>query len=245
MKVAAIQFRTDKADILGSRARLAELANEAAEGHDLVVLPEMAPSGYSFVAREDVLAVAETPRGETFEVLSPVARLHQCWLVCGFAERDGDTLYNSAMVISPDGELAYVYRKTLLYEADLHWAQPGDSGYPLLHCGDVRFTVGICMDINDDAFIEWSQREKIRLIAFPTNWIEEGIPVWPYWAWRLRPTSACLVAANGFGKDGPLTVCGQSVILDGRKVLAGAPSAGVTILSATVLTEERTTGSIS
>ena len=234
MRVAALQFRALKGDLKESRARLLDLANRAARDHDLLVLPEMAMTGYVFQCRDDVLALAESARGQTFSLLSRIAAEHHCWLICGFPERDGDDLFNSAMVIDDKGSLAFVYRKTLLYEADMHWARAGNSGYPLLSCGDYNFTVGICMDLNDEAFIDWVRRSGVRLVAFPTNWIEEGTPVWPYWAWRMRDTSACLVAANGFGKDGGVTICGQSVILDGRSVLAHAPRAGVSLLSATI-----------
>jgi len=128
--------------------------------------------------------------------------------------------------LDPQGKTAFVYRKTLLYDADLHWATPGDSGYPLLECDGERFTVGICMDLNDDNFIDWLREVRPRVLAFPTNWISEGVSVWPYWAWRLQDTGVALVAANSYGPDGDVTFTGESAVIDGRTVLGAAPDVG-------------------
>ena len=226
MRVALVQFKATKGDVSGSRERLAHLTKQAAQGVHLVVLPEMAVTGYCFESREAVEAIAEPADGPTAEMFSAVARESGAWIVVGFAERDGDLLFNSALVINPEGKTAFVYRKTLLYDADLPWASPGDSGYPLLECDGERFTVAICMDLNDDRFIEWLREVKPRVLAFPTNWISEGVSVWPYWAWRLQGMDIALVAANSYGPDGEVTFTGESAVIDGRTVLAAAPETG-------------------
>ena len=226
MRVGIVQFKATKGDVVGSRARLAQLTKEAAEGVQLVVLPEMATSGYCFDNRAEVVAISEPADGPTAATFGPIARDAGAWLVVGFAERDGDKLFNSALVLDPQGKTAFVYRKTLLYDADLHWATPGDSGYPLLECDGERFTVGICMDLNDDNFIDWLREVRPRVLAFPTNWISEGVSVWPYWAWRLQDTGVALVAANSYGPDGDVTFTGESAVIDGRTVLGAAPDVG-------------------
>lgn len=232
MRVAAVQFKADKSDVGGSRDALCQLAREAGEGSDLLVLPEMAATGYVFPTREAVAAVAEAPDGETFAALAPIARDTGAFIVCGFAERDGDALYNSALVIDPTGELLWVYRKTLLFEADLHWATAGAGDYRVVECGGGSFTVGICMDLNDDRFIAWCAEQEPRCIAFPTNWVAEGTPVWPYWAWRLDGTGVGLVAANTWGSEGDTDFSGHSAVIDGRTVLAAAPERGSGIIRA-------------
>lgn len=226
MRVSVVQFKATKGDVPGSRDRLVRLTREAAAGADLVVLPEMAATGYCFPDRASVEAVAETAGGPTAQALREVAREAECWLVAGFPEVDGDNLYNSALVLDPAGETAFVYRKTLLYEADMPWATPGDSGYPILECAGVRFSVGICMDLNDDTFRDWLVEVRPRVLAFPTNWISEGAPVWPYWAWRMMETGCALVAANTYGPEDDVEFTGESAVIDGRTVLGAAPKAG-------------------
>jgi predicted amidohydrolase len=234
VKVAAVQWKAIKGDKPASLARLASLAREAAAGADLVVLPEMAATGYVFENREAIAPLAEPAQGETFQTLAAVARAANCWIVSGFAERDGDRLYNSAHVISPTGMLHVVYRKMLLYDTDKSWASPGDRGYVRVETPAGGFTVGICMDLNDDRFIRWCRAAAVRAIAFPTNWLDQGQNVWPYWAWRLAGVPSTLVAANTYGPEAHLRFIGGSAILSGPKVLAAAPPSGDCILHATL-----------
>ena len=234
MNVAAVQFKPrPKGDKDAALAALAGLAAQAAPGRELVVLPEMAATGYIFTALEAVRAVAEAPDGPTFQALAPVAAAHGCWLVVGFPEAAGELVYNSAMVIDPSGTLAFCYRKTLLYEADLPWATPGDSGYRRFDTRTGSFTVGICMDLNDDAFVAWCRESGVRAIAFPTNWIDEGHDVWPYWAWRCEEGPA-LIAANTYGEDEGVRFSGRSAIIDGRRVLGWTDADGDAVVVATL-----------
>jgi predicted amidohydrolase len=234
MRVAAVQFKAVKGDKGRSLRALAALAAQAARGAELVVLPEMAATGYLFDSPDAAAGVAEPADGETYAALSAVARDHGAWIVGGFPERDGDALFNSAHVIDPSGALRFVYRKTLLYQADTAWARPGDSGYATFEADGGRFTVGICMDLNDDGFVAWCAAATARAIAFPTNWVDEGEQVWGYWAWRLRGVPSALVAANTYGAEGDVRFSGESAVLDGQVLRAHAPKAGDGVLSATL-----------
>jgi len=236
MRVAAVQFKANKGDKVRSLARLAHLAEAAAAGSDLVVLPEMAATGYLFPSREAIAPVTEVAAsGETFAALAPVARTHGAWLVAGFAERDRGRYFNSALVIDPAGELRFVYRKTLLYEADLPWCEPGDSGYELFETAAGSFTVGICMDLNDLRFTDWCAERRPRAIAFPTNWLDDGERVWRYWTLRLAGApGVALVAANTYGEEGDVAFRGESAVLDRGTILVAGPHRGDAILRATL-----------
>lgn len=236
MRVRAVQFKARKGDVPSSLRALSRLATRAAEGADLVVLPEMAATGYLFDGPRSAGAAAEPADGPTLRALAPVAAAHRTWLVVGFPERDGDRLFNSALVIDPRGQLAFCYRKTLLYTADVPWAAPGDTGYRRFDTDAGSFGVGICMDLNDDRFVGWCAAEALDVVAFPTNWVDEGDDVWGYWAWRLRDVPAALVAANTWGEEalaGATTrFSGGSAVLRDRTVLAAAPKTGDGFLGA-------------
>ncbi|MEM6927384.1 MAG: carbon-nitrogen hydrolase family protein, partial [Myxococcota bacterium] len=232
-----VQFRAVKGDVETSRERLVALVERAAVDADLVVCPEMAVTGYVFEHADDVRRVAEPARGPTFEALREVARTRRCFVVAGFPEIDGDTLYNSAWVIDDRGELAFVYRKTLLYTEDLHWAEPGDSGYHAFDVAGVRVGVGICMDLNDDRFVDWIADAECEAVAFPTNWVrsdDDQVDTWTYWAWRLGGLSAALVAANTWGCDGDIEFSGRSAVLADRTIHAALPPCGDGVLRATI-----------
>lgn len=232
MRVAAVQFEPVRGPSSGSLDRLAPLVAQAARDSDLVVCPEMAATGYLFPTVDAARAVAEIPSGPTFQALSPLARDAHAWVVCGFAEDAGDRLYNSALVIAPDGSLAFVYRKLLLYAPDHHWAQPGDAGVLVLDVGGLRVSVGICMDLNNPHFVAWLAAERIDVCAFPTNWVDEDSDVHGYWQERLAPTHTVLVAANRYGTEDVTRFSGRSAVLSRDTVYAVAPRVGDGIVRA-------------
>ena len=101
--------------------------------------------------------------------------------------------------------------------------------YPLFEVNGLKMTVGICMDLNDPRFIAFCEAHKVELIAFPTNWIDEGHEVHSYWAHLLhRVSPATLIAANSYGREGDCQFRGESAILNisSYSLLAVAPSEG-------------------
>lgn len=234
MRVAAVQFKAQRPDVDRSRGALVALASDAAANSDLVVCPEMAATGYLFPSAEAVADVAEDAGGPTFRALSEIAREHGTWIVAGFPERDGALLYNSALIINAEGALEWVYRKTLLYEQDVSWATPGNSGYRRFNIGSSTFTPGICMDLNDAFFTRWIQVSRSDVVAFPTNWVDEGSDVHAYWRLRLKGSKATLVAANTWGTEGDTRFSGRSAIMGSDRVSAEAGFEGDAVIRATV-----------
>jgi predicted amidohydrolase len=87
------------------------------------------------------------------------------------------------------------------------------------------------MDLNDDQFVYWLNAAGVDVLAFPTNWIDQGEEVTPYWKWRLSPWSGWLVAANRWGSDEFLKFKGNSAIISPNKeVVALAGESGDEVL---------------
>lgn len=235
--VAAIQFKPTRGAVLENRARLVPMVQAAARaGATLVVLPEMCTSGYVFANKESILPLCESRDGDTFGVFQGLAKELGVTLAFGWPESEDATgnLYNSATVCFPnDGPL--FYRKRFLFEADTLWAEPGNTPYPRWTTQEgLEASLGICMDLNDSRFLDFLAEEKIRLCAFPTNWLDQGFVVWNYWAWCLQRTSTCLVAANTFGSEDDVRFRGESAVLDGRVILGCAPAEGEEVVMAEV-----------
>lgn len=213
-RFAAVQFKAVKGDWDASVARLSSLVDSAA-GAALIVCPEMALTGYVFPDEDAAREVAEPFDSRTFQFASDVARRQQAYVVIGYPEVAGDgRLFNSALIVAPDGSLLYNYRKRLLYEQDETWAQPGDTPYPLIETPFGMLTCGICMDLNDDRFIDYLFEAGPDVIAFPTNWLDQGFDVRPYWRWRMDHYPGWLVAANTYGAEEHIRFRGRSAILD-------------------------------
>ncbi|RLO13148.1 hypothetical protein DYB28_005558, partial [Aphanomyces astaci] len=72
-------------------------------------------TGYCFRDRDEVEPLAEeTSTGPTFEWCQRHATRLHCLVACGYVEKASDgNLYNSMMVLSPDGTVVFNYRKVL------------------------------------------------------------------------------------------------------------------------------------
>lgn len=99
------------------RDALGFIGTLADRGCDWVVLPELWPCGYDpATLSRDAWGAAESIDGPRGDALSAAARAHRVWLFAGTEpERDGDVLYNTAVVYDPGGRRAAVHRKVHLY----------------------------------------------------------------------------------------------------------------------------------
>ncbi len=227
--LAVCQFKPRRGARNSNLAALSKIAAEALEaGARLLVLPEMAATGYRFPNPEAIRPMAEPPRGPTFRAFSPLAKQFKAHIVVGFVEDFEGRLFNAALVINPEGRIEALYRKRLLYIDDHTWANPGDLPYPTFRTPYGTATVGICMDINDPRFLTHLRRSRPELLCFPTNWVDEGTNPQPYWAQQLRSVSwnGTLLAADRWGEEDGVGFAGRSVILRRGEVLASAEPEG-------------------
>ncbi len=116
--VGIAQWLPRPGDTAGNLAAALELVTELGRRRcDLIVLPELWPSGYSpNTLAEDVAASAEPLDGPRTAALAAVAAAAGAWLAAGSVpERDGADVYNTALLFGRDGELRAVHRKAHLY----------------------------------------------------------------------------------------------------------------------------------
>jgi len=158
------------------QAATAAVAEAAAAGARLVVLPELCDSGYVFgddadkaFAEADSLA-SPADDNATLRQWRSLAAAHDLVIVGGFCERgDGGRLYNSAAVVDASGTLA-VYRKAHLWDKEKLVFTPGDEQPPVVDLEFGRVGVMICYDLE---FPEWVRLPALAgadLIAAPVNW---------------------------------------------------------------------------
>jgi predicted amidohydrolase len=118
MRAAVIQMTSTDDIAANLAATRGLLESAAAQGAELVALPE----NFAFLRREGLaLPCAQGLDGPIVGFLRERARAHGVWLVGGTfpeAAEDG-RVYNTCAVVSPDGELAAVYRKIHLFDVDL------------------------------------------------------------------------------------------------------------------------------
>ena len=155
MKVGYFQFNP----VFGEVTRNLNSASErlAQVECDLLVLPELFATGYQFVSTGEARALAEeVPNGPTTTRLVELAGARNMYLVAGLAERAGDRVYNSAVLVGPSG-LVGLYRKTHLFDEEMLHFSPGDTGFPVFDIGQARVGVMVCFD--------WFYPESARTLA--------------------------------------------------------------------------------
>lgn len=143
-KLALIQMRVEPGAKAYNLRRAALLVAEAAaKGCNVAILPEALTTGWtdsSFACRAD-----EVPQGETCTVLSELAEKHRIHLCAGLVERADGAIYNSAVLIAPDGRACLHHRKIYELEIAHHCYASGDR----LSVADTslgRIGVMICAD---------------------------------------------------------------------------------------------------
>ena len=143
----------------------------AAGGANLVVLPELCNSGYVFETREEANALAEeVPRGPTTKAWMQIAAKHKLVIVAGIAEREGDSLYNAAAIVGPNGLLGR-YRKNHLWGAENLFFEPGNLGMPVFRTGAGRIACAICYDIWFPETFRLAALQGADLLCVATNWV--------------------------------------------------------------------------
>jgi predicted amidohydrolase len=124
---------------------------------DLIVLPELAFTGYLFKSREEAFSFAEDPEdGEIFCSLLEFSYKRSMIIVYGFPEKRGNRLYNSAACLLPDGNY-YIYRKIHLFDREKEIFDRGDEKPKVIRWGGIKFGIMICYD--------WAFPEVARILS--------------------------------------------------------------------------------
>jgi predicted amidohydrolase len=143
MRAGVVQFRPEFGNPPGNVERMLEMMSR--EDADLFVLPELALSGYIFESREEAESLAQRPDAGEFDGMSGMAEERGSAIVVGFAERADGALYNSALLIAPDGRRE-VYRKIQLFSDEKRIFDAGDRPPRVVDVGGTRLGMMICFD---------------------------------------------------------------------------------------------------
>jgi predicted amidohydrolase len=109
-KLAMVQMRVEPGAKERNLFHAAKLVGQAAaQGAQVVVLPEALPLGWTDSSTRDL--ADEIPGGETCRRLGEIARDHGIHVCSGVVERAGDSIFNAAVLIGPSGDVLLHHRK--------------------------------------------------------------------------------------------------------------------------------------
>jgi predicted amidohydrolase len=182
---------------------------------DIIVLPELAFTGYFFEDRDELQELAEdVSDSPTVHGLSRLCKNNSFYLVVGFAERCKGRLYNTALVIGPSG-LLHRYRKLHLFNTEKEYFDPGDTPLSTLEIRGAKVGVMICFDW---VFPEVARTLALRgadLLCHPSNLVLTYCQ--KTMLTRSLENSVYSVTANRTGKEtrprGELLFTGKSQIV--------------------------------
>lgn len=215
-RVACLQLGLDTP--IEGRERVERVCEQTAalDGVDLVVLPELWPGGYFNFDRYEELA--EPLHGFTTGCLADAARAAGAYVAgSSFLERDDDgRIFNTAVLIGPDGKLIESYRKVHVFsygsrEAEL--ISPGDrptaTDTPhgvlgLALCYDLRFPELFRVEVDAGA--------QVLIVA--AAWPAARVGTWSLLLRaRAIENQAFVIACNGAGDDHGVELGGHSAVI--------------------------------
>jgi predicted amidohydrolase len=229
MRLAVLQMEARAGDVEANLALIEEAAERAAAaGADLLLAPELAVTGYG--AGESIRNLAEPTEGPQARRLGEISARLGIALAAGFAERDGATIWNAALLFDR-GRLLQCYRKRQLwgdYEKALFSASDA-CGEPVEVRG-IKAGLAICYDIE---FPETARRLALagaELILVPTALPHDGAA--PFISEKILPVRAFenqvfVAYADHAGNDGRFNYAGRSCIVapDGTDLARAGPDA--------------------
>jgi|SRR5882757_4042439 len=244
LRIGLAQLDLDALDIEANVARtMAAIEQAAATGATIVVLPELANTGYVLDHTLLALAAEEVDAdGLAITAWSTAAARLDVTVVAGFAERDGDRLYNSAVILGPDGAVAAHYRKLHLFAGESDVFTPGDLGLPMAEVAGIQLGVLICYDLRFPEALRIHAVEGADLVAVPTAWVggfdrdkepQEDIGQVRTVRVLANLNATPVACASQVGQTGPFEFLGSSLVVDafGQDVAppAARDAAGVTV----------------
>lgn len=123
MKAGYLQFNPTFGEPDKNISRITELISD--EDFDLLVIPELANSGYLFSSKDELHELAELIPGKFCNFLQQVCSDRNCCIVSGICEKISKKFYNSAILVHPDSHID-TYRKIHLFNEEKLWFSPGD-----------------------------------------------------------------------------------------------------------------------
>jgi len=168
-RIACCQIAPTIGDLAANAELIeAQIREAVAANADVIVLPELATSGYMFDDAEEARAVALTPASPMFSNWAVAAG--NSIVVCGFCEQGDDgRLYNSAVMVDADGVIAH-YRKTHLWDREKLIFTPGDALPRVVKSKHGAIAVMVCYDLEFGELTRRVALDGAELIAAPVNW---------------------------------------------------------------------------
>ncbi|MET7639396.1 carbon-nitrogen family hydrolase [Streptomyces sp. NPDC005438] len=198
------------------RTRVGDLV-AAQKDADLVVLPELWPVGaFAYDLFDEH---AELLEGPTFQVMSEAARQAGAWLHAGsIVERATDgTLFNTSLVLDPEGQLAQNYRKIHRFGFDKGEATMMGAGVApaTVTLPDTQLGLATCYDLRFPELFRTLVDAGSQVLVIPAGWPAKRAEHWTLLARARAVENQTFVLACGTaGEHAGVPQAGRSAVYD-------------------------------
>jgi omega-amidase len=198
------------------------VAEAARRGSDVVVFPELWPTGYDLERAEEYAA---TPNEGFFARLAALAREHKIYLSGSLLVRSEDGITNTNTLFSAQGEYLGGYDKIHLFppvEED-KYLKPGREA-PIFDLPWGRVALALCYDLRFPELFRRYALGGAQIIFLPAEWPRSRLAHWQTLLQaRAIENQLFIAAVNCVGESKGIRYGGHSAILDpwGEVVLEG------------------------
>ena len=194
---------------------------------DIVCFPELFTTGYNLdLIGDDFYELAEPIPGPTTELMGQKAKGYGLAILGTIVERDnakGGVLYDTTFLLDVKGRLVGKYRKSHLYPAEHRYFRAGDR-LPIFDLGGLTVGVAICFEHAFPQIFTILALQGAEVVFIPS-----AVPVGYEYLLNLRTCARAqdnqffTVAVNRVGREGDVTYCGLSKVVDPKgEVIAEA-----------------------
>lgn len=236
MIVASCQFYPQFKNPKNNALRISEvISRSASEGTKIIVFPECALTGYCFSSKQEAFENALEKNDECILKIQKTCEKEKILSIVGFAEKEGNNLFNSAIIISPSGFLG-VYRKTHLPLLGLDKFVVRGDALPVYEYENIKFGVLICYDVRIPEAARILALKGAQIIFVPTNWPEGAQSA----SDLVCPTRAIenhlfVVSSNRVGQEQGFRFIGKSkIIAPGGQIISSADNEEETVIAADI-----------
>ena len=168
IRVAMGQMLIEGGDHQANLTRAIRLIDKAAKDCDIIVLPECLDLGWTHPA---AYQLAQTIPGPATHILASAAIKAQRCVVAGVTEREGNLIYNSAVLIAPDGRILLKHRKINLLDG-VETIYATGNWLSVIHTPIGSIGVNICADNFPDSLAlgHAMARMGAQIILSPCAW---------------------------------------------------------------------------
>lgn len=212
MRLALWQDNSPMGNETTALVRIGQATHAAgAMGAAMLVLPEVFLPGYN---NGDIARLALPRTAPVFEKIAAICRAAGCGVVLGYAEREGQVIFNAAIAFDAAGNSIAQYRKIQLFGPREKSIYTPGTQYTIFDLHGQKAALLICYDIEFAQHVATLAEQGVTLILVPTANMEPFHHV----VRHTVPTMAAnygvtIVYANYCGSEGDLTYVGGSLIV--------------------------------